>query len=299
MKPITPSEEWDCEPPSPHPTLPSSLGGLKVCHEETPAATAGPGSLPWEMQLLLVLVALLLPPAARAAEIIGGREAIPHSHPYMAYLLVETPPRQSFCGGFLVQDDFVMTAAHCWGSTIRVTLGAHNIRDFESTQQRLSVLRAIRHPGYNEQNNLNDIMLLQLQNRARQNRFVRPVALPQSRTRLRPGSQCTVAGWGLISENWRTDTLHDVQLRVQRGQVCSNLFDDYNDQRQICVGNQTDEKTTFRGDTGGPLVCNNVAQGIVSYGRSTGAPPTVFTRIARFLPWINNTLRQFEPMGSH
>ncbi|XP_054433742.1 cathepsin G-like [Pteronotus mesoamericanus] len=249
------------------------------------------------MQLLLVLVALLLPPAARAAEIIGGREARPHSHPYMAFLRVQTPMGGSACGGFLVREDFVMTAAHCWGRSINVILGAHNIRRPENTQQRMSVLRAIRHPGFNLQNLENDIMLLQLQDRARRNRFVRPVSLPRTRAGLRPGSQCTVAGWGLVSQNRRTDTLRDVQLRVQRDQVCRRQFNSYNGRRQICVGDQRQRKNPFRGDSGGPLVCNNVAQGIVSYGSRVGTPPAVFTRVSSFLPWINRTMRRFKLQG--
>ncbi|KAM5340267.1 uncharacterized protein AAES06_024972 [Glossophaga mutica] len=246
------------------------------------------------MQLLLILMALLLPPGAGAEEIIGGREARPHSHPYMAYLLIQTPMEVFACGGFLVRKDFVMTAAHCLGSTITVILGAHNISREERTQQRISVLRAIPHPAYNEDSNLNDIMLLQLRNRARKNRFVRPVALPRSQAQLRPGSQCTVAGWGLVSQNTQTDTLRDVQLKVQSNQLCSNLFHVYNGQKEICVGNQTERKTAFKGDSGGPLVCNNVAQGIVSYGSNTGTPPAVFTKVSSYLPWINRTMRRFK-----
>ncbi|KAM7154763.1 cathepsin G-like [Molossus nigricans] len=246
------------------------------------------------MQLLLLLVAFLLPPGAGAGEIIGGQEAWPHSHPYMAYLLIRNERGVRTCGGFLVREDFVMTSARCWGSRIRVILGAHNIRRQERTQQSIVVLRAIRHPRFNEQNNLNDIMLLQLENRARQNQFVRPLDLPQSQARLCPGSLCTVAGWGLISQNRRTDTLQDVQLRVQRDQECSNLFGSYNGRRQICVGDRRGRKTTFLGDTGGPLVCSNVAHGVVSYGSRSATPPTVFTRIARFLPWINKTMSQFN-----
>ncbi|XP_036985374.1 cathepsin G-like [Artibeus jamaicensis] len=246
------------------------------------------------MQLLLILVAFLLPPGAEAEEIIGGREARPHSHPYMAYLLIQSPGGGTACGGFLVREDFVMTAAHCLGSTIRVILGAHNISRQERTQQRISVLRAIPHPAYNDDNNLNDIMLLQLENRARRNQFVRPVALPQSQTELRPGSQCTVAGWGLVGQNRPTDTLRDVQLKVQRDQVCSNRFNIFRGQSEICVGDQRQRKNAFEGDSGGPLVCNSVAQGIVSYGSRVGTPPAVFTKVSRYLPWINRTMRRFE-----
>ncbi|XP_011383856.1 cathepsin G-like [Pteropus vampyrus] len=210
----------------------------------------------------------------------------------MAFLQIQSPG--TTCGGFLVREDFVMTAARCNGSRIRVILGAHNIRREERTQQRLSVLRAIHHPQYDPQNNLNDIMLLQLENNARRNRFVRPVALPQTRVRLNPGASCTVAGWGLVSLRRRTHRLQEVRLRVQSDEECMEHFGVYNGQRQICVGDQRERKITFLGDTGGPLVCNNVAQGVVSYGRSSGTPPAVFTRVARFLPWINNTMARFK-----
>ncbi|KAM9711414.1 cathepsin G-like [Dama dama] len=99
-----------------------------------------------------------------------------------------------------------MTAAHCLGSQMNVILGAHNVRTLEGTQQRIPVLRPIPHPGYSPQSHRNDILLLQTQNR------------------LRPGTRCTVAGWGLTGPNTRTDTLQCVQLRVQRDRVCRRRF---------------------------------------------------------------------------
>ncbi|XFG12011.1 hypothetical protein AB1E19_015635 [Capra hircus] len=111
------------------------------------------------MQPLLLLMAFLLLPGLE--HIIGGREARPHSHPYMAFLQIQTPVGRKACGGFLVREDFVMTAAHCLGSQINVILGAHNIRTLESTQQHIPVLRSIPHPGHTQQNKRNDIMLLQ------------------------------------------------------------------------------------------------------------------------------------------
>ncbi|XP_006835580.1 PREDICTED: cathepsin G [Chrysochloris asiatica] len=246
------------------------------------------------MQLLFPLLAFLLPHGAGAGEIIGGREARPHSHPYMAYLQIQTPNGLSTCGGFLVRKDFVLTAAHCLGSPINVILGAHNIQTTERSQQRIPVLRAIPHPQYNPQTNLNDIMLLQLGNRTRLNRFIRPVALPQTRATLRPGTLCTAAGWGLVSLNRRTSLLQDVRLRVQRDQECSRRFRRYSGQLQICVGNPRERKSVFLGDSGGPLVCNNVAQGIVSFGNPNGTPPAVFTRVVSFLSWIKRTMRCFK-----
>ncbi|KAM9092644.1 LOW QUALITY PROTEIN: cathepsin G [Megaptera novaeangliae] len=247
------------------------------------------------MQPLLLLVVLLLPPRARAGQIIGGQEARPHSHPYMACVQIRTP-RLKTCVGFLVREDFVMTAAHCLGSQISVILGAHSGSRLERTQQRGPVLRASPHPRYNPQSHQKDIMLLQLRSRVRRNRAVRPVALPQTQSRLSPGTLCTVAGWGLVGLDRRTDTLQGVWIRGQRGEECRR-FMFYTDRTQICVGHPRERKSAFLGDSGGPLVCNNVAQGIVSYGKRIGTPPAVFTRISSFLPWIRRTMRRFKEWG--
>lgn len=46
--------------------------------------------------------------------IIGGREATAHSRPYMASIQVpEGETMKHECGGFVVADQWVMTAVHC------------------------------------------------------------------------------------------------------------------------------------------------------------------------------------------
>ncbi|XP_038166111.1 granzyme C-like isoform X3 [Arvicola amphibius] len=113
------------------------------------------------MAAVLILLTFLLPLGAGAEEIIGGHEVKPHSRPYMAFIeFVKDDGKRYRCGGFLVKDNFVLTAAHCMGSSMRVTLGAHDISIQEETQQILAVADAIPHPDYNPNDISNDIMLL-------------------------------------------------------------------------------------------------------------------------------------------
>nr|QTX15576.1 granzyme B [Camelus bactrianus] len=247
--------------------------------------------------LLLLPLAFLLPPGTNAGEIIGGHEAKPHSRPYMAYLQIWNQDDRSRCGGFLIREDFVLTAAHCWGSSINVTLGAHNIKKQERNQQVIPVRKAIRHPDYNKRNYANDIMLLQLQRKAKQTAAVRPLRLPGGRARVKPGQACDVAGWGrvAVAMNNYPDTLQEVKLIVQEDQKCeSHLRNYYNNIIQLCVGDPKKKKASFKGDSGGPLVCDNVAQGIVSYGQKDGSTPRACTKVSSFLPWIKKTMKSLQ-----
>ncbi|CAK7315859.1 granzyme B-like [Vulpes vulpes] len=248
--------------------------------------------------LLLLLLAFCLPSGAKAGEIIGGHEAKPHSRPYMALLQIKNPSGQIKCGGFLIQAMFVLTAAHCWGSSIKVTLGAHNIKEQEKTQQVIPVRRAIPHPDYSPKNYSNDIMLLLLERKAKLTAAVKTLPLPRGKARVRPGQVCSVAGWGQIEAKIRRypDTLQEVSLEVQKDSECEFLLPKYYDSTtQLCVGNPKETKSSFQGDSGGPLVCNNVAQGIVSYGLKNGTPPRAYTKISSFLPWIKKTMKRLHP----
>lgn len=247
------------------------------------------------MLLLLVLLSFALSSGAEAGEIIGGHETKPHSRPYMVYLKVydKEPFSPKRCGGFLIQKDVVLTAAHCYGRTINVTLGAHNIQHKEDSQQVILVNKSILHPNYDPRIFSNDIMLLKLASKARITKAVKTLSLPRSRSKLRPGQLCSVAGWGQMKLRSKfPDKLQEALLQVWVDEKCESLFGYYNRTIQICAGDPKAEKATFKGDSGGPLVCNNVAQGIVNYGKNNGLPPQVFTRISSFLPWIKKTLRK-------
>ncbi|XP_065421481.1 granzyme H-like [Chrysemys picta bellii] len=248
--------------------------------------------------LILLPVAFLLPPGAGAGEIIGGWEAKPHSRPYMAYLEIQHEGKTIICGGFLVAKNFVLTAAHCNGDEISVKLGAHNIREQEESQQKLSVRHRIPHPQYNDATTNNDIMLLQLAERAKLNRWVDTIALPSASERVKPGTVCSVAGWGGTSTESESspDTLQEVDVVVMPDATCSRKpngpYRGYKSSTMMCVGDPKTGKDSWKGDSGGPLVCGKTAQGIVSWGYCT--PPGVYTKVSTFIPWIRATMKRLQ-----
>uniref|UniRef100_F1M7H8 Granszyme B-like 1 n=2 Tax=Rattus norvegicus TaxID=10116 RepID=F1M7H8_RAT len=247
------------------------------------------------MKLLLLLLTFSLAPRTQAGEIIGGHEANPNSRPYMAYLqIMDKDSGNKTCGGFLIRKDFVLTAAHCLGSKIIVTLGAHNIKEQEKKQQVIPVVKIIPHPAYNAKTISNDIMLLKLKSKAKRTSAVKTLNLPRSNFKVKPGDVCYVAGWGKLGPMGEfPDTLQEVELTVQEDQKCeSHLTNVYDKANEICAGDPNIKRASFQGDSGGPLVCKKVAAGIVSYGRKDGSTPREFTKVSTFLSWIKKTMKK-------
>ncbi|XP_075805236.1 granzyme C-like [Microtus pennsylvanicus] len=246
------------------------------------------------MAPVLILLTFLLLLGADAEEIIGGHEVKPHSRPYMAYIeFVKDNGRSDSCGGFLVKDNFVLTAAHCMGSSMKVILGAHDISIQEETQQTIPVAKAFPHPDYNPKDDSSDIMLLKLERRAKRTEAVRTLRLPRSNVHVKPGDVCYVAGWGMVDpNNTFPDTLQVVELIVQKDEECeSRLPHQYNKATAICVGDPKINRAPAKGDSGGPLVCKNRAVGIVSLVCMEGSAPGTFTRVSSFLSWIQKMIK--------
>ncbi|XP_073711356.1 granzyme B isoform X2 [Misgurnus anguillicaudatus] len=237
--------------------------------------------------------------------IIGGKEAKPHSRPYMVSLQHNG---HHTCGGMLIREDFVLTSAHCLNRSdysgrnhLEVVLGAHNISQEENSQQRIEVKKYIRHPFFEKQKNKEDfsydIMLLKLKTKAELNKFVKVIPLPKKNGKTPARVNCSIAGWGMknIKEIKASSVLREVSLKLQFSKECKNRWkESFSSERNIC--SVSNGKEAFcRGDSGSPLFCNSKPVGIASYYNSKGdctdkKYPEVYVKILYFLDWIKKKI---------
>ncbi|XP_034029904.1 trypsin-2-like [Thalassophryne amazonica] len=236
------------------------------------------------------LVFVLLIGAAFALDddkIVGGYECPKYSQPHQ----VSLNSGYHFCGGSLINKDWVVSAAHCYKSRVEVRLGEHNIMVTESTEQFISSARVIRHPKYNSWNIDNDIMLIKLSRSASLNSNVQPVALPTSFPPA--GTMCLVSGWGnTMSSTADRNKLQCLKIPILSDRDCKNSYPGMITDSMFCAGYLEGGKDSCQGDSGGPLVCNGQLQGIVSwgYGCAEKDHPGVYTKVFIFVDWLQTTM---------
>ncbi|XP_036430649.1 granzyme B(G,H)-like isoform X2 [Colossoma macropomum] len=231
--------------------------------------------------------------------IVGGKEVEPHSRPYMVSLQLNNT---HVCGGMLIKNNYVLTSAHCVdnikcseNSMLEVVLGAHNLKKHEIFQQRIKVTKCIKYPSYKQKEYHHDIMLLKLKTKAKINKFVNVIALPEKDKKIPANQKCSIAGWGMKAPNTSAShVLQEVTLKLQFNFECRRIWQKYfYPQHMICTA--SDGKKAFcQGDSGSPLICNNKPRGIAAYTYlyDCRSPkyPQVYIKISYFFPWIKNII---------
>lgn len=224
---------------------------------------------------------------------------VPNSHPYQAGLLMALNQGTGLCGGSVLSDRAILTAAHCpFGSTsTQVILGAHQLTGLEVTQQRLTVpaSRYRIHPNYDFSTFHNDIAILITPSAFTLNSFVSVVSLPAlGVTDQFAGQLATVTGWGRTSDGSSATSaqLQSVQNNIITNEVCHAVYGPTVIPSTICMAT-TGGRGTCGGDSGSPLTIaladNQVQVGIVSFGSTAGCErgfPAGFARITSFRQWI-------------
>uniref|UniRef100_A0A8C9AN09 Complement factor D n=1 Tax=Prolemur simus TaxID=1328070 RepID=A0A8C9AN09_PROSS len=231
--------------------------------------------------------------------ILGGHEAEAHARPYMASVQVNGQHR---CGGVLLAEQWVLSAAHCLEDTadgkVQVLLGAHSLSQPETSKRLYDVRRAVPHPDSQPDTIDHDLLLLQLSEKAMLGPAVRPLPWQRVDRDVAPGTLCDVAGWGVVSHaGRRPDRLQHLLLPVLDRATCNlrTYHDGTITERMMCA--ESNRRDSCKGDSGGPLVCQGVLEGVVTSGsRVCGnrRKPGIYTRVASYTAWIDGVLAQGE-----
>ncbi|XP_040896213.1 duodenase-1-like [Toxotes jaculatrix] len=247
-------------------------------------------------KILLFHVLTCLRQNAFGSEIINGKKSKDKSMQYMAS--VQNNNKGHVCGGFLVSEDFVMTAAHCDDfKPTTVVLGTHNLKKVNN-DMRYNVKRC-KHPSYVQTSKGNDIMLLKLSRKARLGKkTIKPIKLTDSKTKLKENKKCQVAGWGYTRSRGEViDDLLEVEVPIISLEKCKKMWYNKVPANTICAGGYNTNKGFCQGDSGGPLVYKGkYAVGVASFNNNNNCTypdlPNVYTDISKFLPWIKDILKK-------
>ena len=251
--------------------------------------------------------------AKRAIRIVGGSTTEVNEYPWQIGLSYKTNSRV-FCGGTLISDQWILTAAHCTrgdaASKLKVVLGEHDTNSNTETNSTiyLGVAKIVEHPYYSAYTYNYDFSLVKLKSKVDfvANPNIRPVCLPTSTSKDYAGEFAITTGWGAKSYGGSSSSiLREVRVKVMSNKDCkassysSNMIKD----QMICAGVQGGGKDACQGDSGGPLISLESGAGatptqhysligVVSWGYDCARPnyPGVYARTSTVLDWIESNI---------
>ncbi|GCC37580.1 hypothetical protein chiPu_0016084 [Chiloscyllium punctatum] len=264
--------------------------------------------------------------ASIKGRIVHGSNAEVGSAPWQV-MLFRKRPQQMLCGGSLVSDQWVITAAHCvlyppWDKNftendVVVRLGKHKRTGYETdTEKVVAVDKIIVHRNYEWQTNLNrDIALLHLKKPIVFTQYISPVCLPTkelTRRLLHRQHLGRITGWGNLQETFVNtatslpEVLQVIQLPIISQQHCTLSTSIQVTKNMFCAGfppeaNQRGD--ACEGDSGGPFVMKNpnnrrwYLMGIVSWGEGCDRDGKYgfYTHVFRFRKWLEKAIQTKIP----
>ncbi|KAK7076696.1 CLIP domain-containing serine protease [Halocaridina rubra] len=248
--------------------------------------------------------------------VVGGIDAKANAWPWMALLgNKENDGKYNwFCAGALINDQWVLTAAHCVdGTTLEVVrLGEHNYNSDQDGAKHVdfSIQQIIPHPNYTQPTAYHDLALLQLSRKVVFETFIHPVCLPWGEESERDliGTQVKLTGWGDTQFlGSPSSILQEVDLTIFPNSKCEANYSRLRHysiswpngigNETTCAGDEAGGRDACQGDSGGPIVYRSngkyTINGVVSRGYGCGLKdyPGIYANIQYpdYLAWIKKT----------
>uniref|UniRef100_A0A8C0ATJ1 Plasminogen n=1 Tax=Buteo japonicus TaxID=224669 RepID=A0A8C0ATJ1_9AVES len=216
-------------------------------------------------------------PKLCAQRIVAGCISHPHSWPWQISL--RTRFGLHFCGGTLIDPQWVLTATHClekssWPSAYKVYLGLHRERALEASVQKRDVAKLFKEPHGA------DIALLKLSSPAIINNHVIPVCLPKENSVLGGREECYVTGWGDTKGETELTQLKVLCLEIGMYLYLKFIF-------FLCQKIPHKLESSFCVDQD-----KFVQHGVTSWGLGCAQPmkPGVYVRVSNYIPWIKSIM---------
>ncbi|XP_068172819.1 coagulation factor X [Antennarius striatus] len=224
-------------------------------------------------------------------------------------VLVRRADGYGFCGGTLVSDQWVVSAAHCFQETAdHVTIGDWDKRRPDPGEQVIPVQQVFVHPHFHSFTFDSDLALLFLARPVVRGPTAAPACLPDphlSKYLLQDGNRGQVTGWGVTHYLGRSSRfLRKVALPVVSFRHCTASTEQVITDNMFCAGYLDASMDACSGDSGGPFVVNYrgtwFLTGVVSWGEKCAAKGKygVYTRLGNFLSWIRDTMDRTDLNGT-
>ncbi|CAM1295041.1 Uncharacterised protein g1169 [Pycnogonum litorale] len=242
--------------------------------------------------------------------IVRGVDASIEDWPWMVaiFRLNELNKSQYWCGGTIIDDFTVLSAAHCFQfrdpSKYVIRVEEYDLNsDTDGRHPIDHLVKEIRiHANYSKFAHYDDIAIMKTKTRIRYTNHAKPICLPGRNIGDLNGSQASVIGWGDIEfAGPSASILQEAVQPIVSNSKCDNDFKKLSTYSKIfrngitagflCADHGINKQDACRGDSGGPLMIYRgswIIVGIISFGyrcAETGFPG-VYTRVSEYLSWI-------------